>query len=66
MLCLVIGIAINLIGYFLSGWLSLPIWGDVVGTIFAAIILGPLAGMVVGCMSGLCFVVLYDNSIVYM
>ena len=41
-------IAINLAGHYGMGYVSLPFWLDTIGTMFAAIQFGPLAGVIVG------------------
>lgn len=49
---LVSALAINILGKWVSACFSLPFWLDTVGTIFAAGLLGPFAGVLVGGVSG--------------
>ena len=64
-MCIILGIGLNIIGCAICDWLALPLRGDVVGTMFAAILLGPLAGMIVSILSGLYFLMLFDIPFVY-
>ncbi|MCR4674582.1 MAG: response regulator [Lachnospiraceae bacterium] len=49
-----IGIGLNVLGRYIAGRLSLPIWLDSVGTFLAAVILGPFGGATAGFLSALC------------
>lgn len=42
------GLALNLIGLSLSEWLDLPVYLDMLGTAFSAIVLGPWWGVLIG------------------
>ena len=49
-LIIVLGIFIDLFGGWVAKSLSLPIWLDSVGTFLSAVLLGPIAGAVSGCL----------------
>lgn len=58
-------IIINIMGDQLSVCCLLPFWLDMIGTIFAAGVLGPLAGGLVGIVSGSISVVLSSTTFLY-
>lgn len=45
---MVIGVLMNILLYDLAVYCNLPVWLDITGTIFAAIVLEPAAGLLVG------------------
>lgn len=47
------GVLCNLAGRALAGYLSLPLWLDAVGTLIAAVELGPAAGAITGALSNI-------------
>ncbi|MBP5262029.1 MAG: diguanylate cyclase [Clostridiales bacterium] len=59
-------IAINLAGHYGMGYVSLPFWLDTIGTMFAAIQFGPLAGVIVGAISQLIFGLTDGTSMFYL
>ena len=50
-LCILLGILIDMGGHYLARWLEPPLWLDLVGTMAVAIQFGPLAGAFSGTMS---------------
>lgn len=42
-------VLVNFLGKRFAAALALPLWLDCVGTVFAAYVLGPVSGAVVGC-----------------
>lgn len=66
-LILIIGIAVNLIGKYITHNISLPLWLDSIGTIYSAAMLGPIAGAVVGAVSNISYaIVLEPINLFYM
>ncbi|MCR5213295.1 MAG: diguanylate cyclase [Eubacterium sp.] len=63
--CIIAGYVLNIGGYYASQSLKLPIWFDTVGTMFAAIQFGPIAGMFVGTLSALTTNLISGNYIYY-
>jgi len=61
----VISIAINIVGAEMVTLFKLPAYLDSVGTIFCAILLGPMAGVLVGLLSHLTLAVFLFPAIVY-
>ena len=51
-MCLLLGIVLNIAGGFLSRVFSFPIWLNNVGTLLTAIQFGPIAGAVTAGISG--------------
>lgn len=64
-LLLISALVMNVFGKWISDCFSLPFWLDTIGTIFAAGILGPLAGGLVGGISGCVNAVLASVTVVY-
>lgn len=64
-LLLAVAIVINIFGNWISGIFMLPFRLDMIGTIFAAGLLGPFAGGIVGGLSGCISAVVFSTSIAY-
>ena len=60
---MLLAIGLNMLGRFLCARLSLPIWGDFVGTIVAGIALGPFAGAIAGASVNLINTLITKNYI---
>ncbi|MCR5430952.1 MAG: HD domain-containing protein [Lachnospiraceae bacterium] len=58
-------VIINFIGRMLASRLQLPLWLDSLGTVFAAYVLGPISGALVGCTENIVFSFWNPNSIAY-
>lgn len=56
---------LNIGGWFLTGALELPIWGDTLGTCLCAYVAGPVCGAVVGLSSNLAVSGVIDISVAY-
>ena len=62
---IIICIVVNLLGRSLASYLSLPLWLDAVGTITAAISLGPIGGGITGLFTNCIIWLLHHESIYY-
>lgn len=62
---LLICLIINFIGKFIAMYFSLPFWLDAIGTCYAAVTLGPLAGVIVGGMTNICLEFVFDTCLPY-
>lgn len=60
-----LAIAINLIGGFIAIALKVPIYIDTIGTIFIAILFGPISGAIVGGLSSIVNAITFDPISVY-
>lgn len=58
-------ILVNVIGGAVAQSLSLPLWLDSFGTVFAAYLMGPVSGAIVGFAGSLTSSLLRDNSFLY-
>ena len=58
-------VIVNFLGRTLASGLELPLWLDSLGTVFAAYVLGPISGAVVGCTENIIFYFWNSNSIAY-
>ena len=65
-LVIILSIAINFGGHFLSQALKLPFWLDTIGTMLSAILYGPLVGAVVGAATSAFTGMISDASGFYM
>jgi energy-coupling factor transport system substrate-specific component len=63
---LVICVLINYTGQFASTVIRLPIWLDVIGTLLAGMILGPVGGMIAGFFDNFIFGFFNPISLMYM
>ncbi len=59
-------IFINYFGKMLAGFLSLPIWFDVVGTVFGAYLLGPVCGAMIGATTNIMYSFYSPVALCYM
>ena len=57
LISMIIAIGLNVAGHYLAYYLKLPFWLDMIGTMFVAIQLGPIAGAIVGILSQLIFAI---------
>lgn len=64
-LFVVVCILINYLGKALSDFLILPLWLDSVGTVFAAYVLGPVSGAIVGVTSNIMYSLHSQASLFY-
>ena len=55
----------NFLGKHIAATLELPLWLDCLGTVFAAYVLGPISGAVVGCTGNIIYSFWNANSLVY-
>lgn len=62
---LILAFIINLLGDWISEVFKLPFWLDAIGTIFAASLLGPIAGGLVGGISGCVGAVMTSVTVIY-
>ena len=58
-------VLVNFLGKRLAAALQLPLWLDCLGTAFAAYVLGPASGAVVGCAGNVIYSFWNANSLVY-
>ncbi len=58
-------VVINIIGGFLALALRLPIYLDTIGTVLAAVVLGPLAGMITGGLTSVVNAIGFDPTSIY-
>ncbi|MCR5830257.1 MAG: HD domain-containing protein [Lachnospiraceae bacterium] len=62
----VLGCAVvNFTGRLIATGLQLPLWLDSVGTVFAAYVLGPISGAIVGCTENIIYAFWNPHSIAY-
>lgn len=62
---LVVGVAINVVGKYMTYEIGvLPFWLDSIGTMYAAALLGPLAGLIVGGLANI-IQTIFDNVSIY-
>ena len=64
-MCILLGILIDMGGHYLARWLEPPFWLDVIGTMAVAILLGPLAGAFTGTMSVFIVQLITGGHVVY-
>lgn len=64
-LLIVCSIIVNAVGKNIAVYLRLPIWLDVVGTIYTAYLLGPVCGAIVGFSSNIVYSLLTSSPLVY-
>ena len=57
--------AINLLGSYVTYRLRLPLWLDVVGTMLASILYGPIAGSAVAFLTSFFLMIFRDEIIFY-
>lgn len=58
-------VLVNFIGKHLAATLELPLWLDCIGTVFAAYVLGPISGALVGCTGNIIYAYWDANSLLY-
>ncbi len=58
-------ICINIVGGFLALSLKLPIYLDTIGTVFSALIMGPIGGACVGALTALINGMAFDPTSLY-
>ncbi len=58
-------VLVNFLGKHSAVTCELPIWLDSLGTIFAAYVLGPVSGAIVGCSNNIIYFFWDQNSLVY-
>ena len=58
-------VIVNFFGRALAVNLELPLWLDSIGTVFAAYVLGPFSGALVGCTQNIIYFFWNSNSLVY-
>lgn len=58
-------VLVNFLGKRFAAALALPLWLDCVGTVFAAYVLGPVSGAVVGCTCNIIYSFWNANSLIY-
>ena len=58
-------VLVNFIGKHLAATLELPLWLDCIGTVFAAYVLGPVSGALVGCTGNIIYSYWDANSLLY-
>ena len=58
-------VLVNFIGKHLAATLELPLWLDCIGTVFAAYVLGPVSGALVGCTGNIIYAYWDANSLLY-
>ncbi len=65
MLIVVVCVLVNFLGRRLAASLELPLWLDSFGTVFAAYVLGPISGAIVGCTGNVIYSIWDEPSLVY-
>ena len=58
-------VLVNFLGKYLAAELELPLWLDCLGTVFAAYVLGPISGAVVGCTVNIMYSFRDPSSLIY-
>lgn len=58
-------VLVNFLGKHLANALELPLWLDCIGTVFAAYVLGPISGALVGCAGNVIYSFWNVNSLIY-
>jgi len=56
---------VNFIGKRVADALGLPLWLDSLGTVFAAYVLGPVSGAIVGCTGNIIYSFWESSSLIY-
>ena len=65
MLIVVGCVLVNFLGRYLADLLELPLWLDSFGTVFAAYVLGPISGAIVGCTGNIIYSIWDEPTLVY-